>query len=199
MFSKVLLASVAAIGLLLAGPQKASAQTIFACVSSIGSIVIEPTANAPCPPSAGGPTWTKISWNAASPQTAGTTNLLFPYVTTATGFETGIAISNTSQDPFGTATQSGTCTVSFFQAGLTGTNPPNMTTPNIAAGTTFTFLASAANAAGPNFTGYIIAACNFSFAHAYAAVTDVGAKGLFSSYLALVIQTPRPNGENLNN
>ena len=61
--SKLLLASVTAIGLLLAGPQKVSAQTVFACVSSAANspIIIEPTANAPCPPSAGGQTWTKTT------------------------------------------------------------------------------------------------------------------------------------------
>ena len=111
MLSKLLLASVAAIGLLLAGPQKAGAQTIFACVSSIGNIAIV-GANASCPPNVGGTTWTKISWNASSPQPAATTNLLFPYVTNANGFDTGIAISNTSADPFSTATGSGTCTLS---------------------------------------------------------------------------------------
>ena len=67
--SKLLLASVTAIGLLLAGPQKASAQTIFACVSSAANspIIIEPTADAPCPPSAGGVTWTKVTLGAAGP------------------------------------------------------------------------------------------------------------------------------------
>jgi hypothetical protein len=61
--SKLLLATVAVIGVLLAGPQKASAQTVFACVSSAANspIIIEPTADAPCPPSAGGQTWTKIT------------------------------------------------------------------------------------------------------------------------------------------
>jgi hypothetical protein len=61
MLRKLLFSGLAVIGLLLAGPQKASAQTIFACVSSIGAVVIEPTADAPCPPSAGGPTWTKTT------------------------------------------------------------------------------------------------------------------------------------------
>ena len=69
MYSKLLLASVAAIGLLLAGPQKASAQEIFACVSSAANspIIIDPTADAPCPPSAGGVTWTKVTLGAAGP------------------------------------------------------------------------------------------------------------------------------------
>ena len=48
------------------------------------------------------------------------TTLLFPYVTNATGFETGIAISNTTTDNLGTAGKSvatpttGTCTLNFY-------------------------------------------------------------------------------------
>src|SRR6516225_9579813 len=120
MFSKLLLASVAAIGLLLAGPQKASAQVIYACGSSIGSIVIV-AANAACAPSAGGPTWTKISWNTSSPQPISTTDLLFPYVTNANGFDTGFSIANTSADPYNTATQTGTCKLSIYSTGTTPT------------------------------------------------------------------------------
>jgi hypothetical protein len=37
----------------------------------------------------------------------------------------------------------------------------------------------------PGFQGYVIAVCNFQYAHGYAAVTDLGLRGLFSSYLAL--------------
>ena len=62
MCSKLLRASVAATGLLLAGPQKASAQVIYACVTSIGNIAIVASASASCPP--GG---TKISWNVTGP------------------------------------------------------------------------------------------------------------------------------------
>jgi len=51
MFSKLLLASVATIGLLVAGPQKASAQVVYACVTSIGNISIV-AANANCLPGA---------------------------------------------------------------------------------------------------------------------------------------------------
>jgi len=36
-----------------------------------------------------------------------------------------------------------------------------------------------------NFQGYVIALCNFQYAHGYAAVTDLGLRNLFSSYLAL--------------
>jgi hypothetical protein len=114
------------------------------------------------------------------------TVLLFPYVTTLTGFETGIAISNTSQDPFGTTPQTGSCTLNWYQAGVGGTNPAVTTTPAIPGGTTYGTLSSAATNAGQNFTGYMFAICNFQFAHGYAAITDVGARSSFASYLALV-------------
>ena len=53
----------------------------------------------------------------------------------------------------------------------------------------YTTLASNATNAGANFTGYMFAVCNFQYAHGYAAITDVGARGIFSSYLALVVTT----------
>jgi hypothetical protein len=115
------------------------------------------------------------------------TVLMFPYLTTATGFDTGLAISNTSQDPFGTTPQTGTCALNWYQAGVNGTNPAVTTTPAIPGGTSYTTLASATTNAGQNFTGYMIAVCNFQYGHGYAAITDVGARGIFSSYLALIM------------
>jgi hypothetical protein len=56
MFSKLLLAGVAAIGLLLAGPQKASAQTVFACVNPTTGLIQVVAQNATCPPN-----WNKIT------------------------------------------------------------------------------------------------------------------------------------------
>jgi hypothetical protein len=44
-----------------------------------------------------------------------------------------------------------------------------------------------ASAVLPNFQGYVIAICNFQFAHGYAALTDLGLRNIFSSYLALEI------------
>jgi hypothetical protein len=193
MFSKLLLASVAAIGLLLVGPQKASAQVVYACVSSIGNIVMV-AANANCPPNVGSATWTKISWNATTAGgTPGPTNLLFTYVTNSNGFDTGLAISNTSADPFNTATQSGTCTLNIYS---TGTTPFTYTTPTIAPGTTFGTLMSVID---PGTTGYIFATCTFTYAHGFAFISDIGAQKLAMGYLATVVQTPRPNNENLNN
>jgi hypothetical protein len=112
------------------------------------------------------------------------TNLLYPYVTSQAGFDTGLAISNTSTDPFGTAAQAGPCTLYFY-----GTNAPaSYTTPSsVASGTTWSNLATTL---APNFTGYVIALCNFQYAHGFAFISDVGARNLAMGYLALVIPDP---------
>ena len=117
------------------------------------------------------------------------THLLFPFATNQVGFDTGIAISNTSQDPYGTSTQTGTCTINFFGSGA----PAAVTTAAVAAGTTY---ASTVMALAPNFQGYIIADCQFQYAHGFAFVTRVGATDVAMGYLALVIPDPprSPNG-----
>src|SRR5205823_8633098 len=114
------------------------------------------------------------------------------------GFDTAITISNTSADPFNTATQTGTCTLSIYSA---ATTPPlTFTTPTIVPGTTFTGLISnIANNVVGGLSGYMFAACTFTYAHGFAFISDLGARNLAAGYLALVVQTPRPNGENLNN
>jgi len=120
------------------------------------------------------------------------TVLLYPFVVTNTGgFETGMAVSNTTQDPFGTNAQTGSCTFNWFQAGTAGTNPAAGTSPAIPGGTTYSFLASSTTVGvgSAAFTGYMFAVCNFQYAHGYAAITDVGARGILSSYLALVVPT----------
>lgn len=130
------------------------------------------------------------------------TNLLFPYVTTITGFDTGIAISNTTLDPFGTGLQAGFCLLNWYgnnNGGTTNTPIPPSTTattaaPIINAGTTWVTTASSTNMAGQGFTGYMIAQCNFQYAHGYAAVTDIGSRGLLTSYLALVLNSSGRGG-----
>ena len=128
------------------------------------------------------------------------TVLLFPFVVTNSGgFETGIAISNTTQDSFsGITPQTGTCSLNWFQAGASGTNPAAGTTPAIPGGTTYSTIASSTTVGvgSTAFTGYMFAVCNFQYAHGYAAITDVGARGIFSSYLALVV--PSGTGSRCN-
>jgi hypothetical protein len=111
------------------------------------------------------------------------TNLLFPFVTSQAGFDTGIAISNTSKDPFATSTQAGTCTVNSYGANEVAA----ITTPTVAAGTSWVGLASSLM---PNFQGYLIAQCRFQYAHGFAFVTKVGAVDVAMGYLALVIPDP---------
>ena len=132
------------------------------------------------------------------------TTLLFPYVTTVTGFDTGIEIANTTTDPFKTTNQQGTCTLNWYQ----GTNNPAATvTPVIATGTIYVNNASATGLAGQGFNGYMIATCNFQLAHGAAIITDLGVQHILSAYLALVVPTGTAsrnilsNGtpENLNN
>ena len=110
-----------------------------------------------------------------------TTDLLYPYVVNVNGFDTGLAIANTTTDPFGTTPQAGTCTLNFF-----GTAQPSapFTTPSVATGTVYANLASTL---APGFDGYMIAVCNFQYAHGFAFISDVGARNLAMGYLALVM------------
>jgi len=115
------------------------------------------------------------------------TTLLFPYLTNALGFDTGVAISATATDPFGTTPQSGTCTLNWYGAAFTGATP----TPNIPSGTTYSTLVSTTlNNVTGGFTGYMIAVCRFQYAHGFAFISDLGARNLAMGYLALVIPDP---------
>jgi hypothetical protein len=110
-----------------------------------------------------------------------TTAMLFPYVINVSGFDTGIAIANTTTDPFGTAPQAGSCSLYFY-----GTAAPTIepyVSPIVATGTVWPTLASTL---APGFSGYMIANCNFQFAHGFAFVSDVGARNLAMGYLALI-------------
>lgn len=135
------------------------------------------------------------------------TNLLYPFVTNQAGFNTGLAISNTSLTNPGTgeiigtdanagiSPQNGTCTINYFgTTGADGAAPPPATTGVIPAGRTFT-MTLASGSSGPfgtvpaaaNFQGYIIAQCNFRYAHGYAFISDLGAAQLAHGYVALVM------------
>jgi len=115
------------------------------------------------------------------------TNLLFPYITTQFGFDTGLAISSTSTDPFTTSPQSGACTLNFYGTAFTGSQP----TPVVNSGTTWVGLGSSllSNVTG-GFTGYMIAVCKFQYAHGFAFISDLGARNLAMGYLALIIPDP---------
>ena len=110
------------------------------------------------------------------------THLLFSNVTNAgrsAGPETLFVIANTSMDPLGTATEHGTCTLTFFGTNITNST---YTTPDIAAGSIFRLLLSSIE---PGFQGYAFADCNFNYAHAVVFVTD--SSGHSGAYEALVL------------
>jgi hypothetical protein len=128
------------------------------------------------------------------------TNLLFPYVTNVVGYDTGIEIANTSWDPFGTATQTGTCTLILYGSA----SAQNIAGAGTKASATTSVAMTAAVAPGQVFadtlenifalkgtsgltteSGYVIATCNFQYAHGFAYI--VSPTGAPQGYLALVM------------
>jgi hypothetical protein len=117
------------------------------------------------------------------------TLLLFPFVTNQNGFDTGIAISNTTTDPIGTTPQAGICKLTWYDG--TGKTPPTGINGTdltkeapVATGTSAVNLASTL---APGFQGYMFAQCNFQLAHGFAFISDLGARNLAMGYLALVV------------
>ena len=100
-----------------------------------------------------------------------TTTLLFPYVTTKSGFDTGLVITNASEG-------AGSCTIDYGGPDA----PEDMMTPeDLAAEEQWVGLLSNM-AAG--FQGYITASCEFRGAHGFAFITD-GELNLAQGYLAV--------------
>lgn len=120
------------------------------------------------------------------------TVLLFPFLSNLAGFDTGIAISNTSRDPFGTIPQPGTCTLNFYGTA----EPAPMTTNIISAAVNIPPYTNLVSTLAPGFQGYMIAQCRFQYAHGFAFITDgfTGpGRGLSQGYLALIIPDPTAN------
>jgi len=118
-----------------------------------------------------------------------TTNLLFPFLTNATGvgFYSGMAIANTSVDPYGTAPQAGPVTVYFY--GTSACDP--LTTPSVGAGETW---AASLSTICPGFQGYVIAVAQFQFGHGFAFITGKYNSGsvydVAEGYIANIIPDP---------
>jgi hypothetical protein len=136
-------------------------------------------------------------------------NLLFPYVTNWAGFDTGLAIANTSDDRSPTSAggsissntetgtiQSGRCRLNYYGRLANGNAPTRLqetTDREVAAGETITLVLSSGGGLGlqgnANFQGYIIAQCDFRVAHGFAFITDgpIGQARVAEGYLALVL------------
>jgi hypothetical protein len=114
------------------------------------------------------------------------THLLFPFVANTAGYDTGIAIANTSMDPYMTSTQTGLCTITPFG---TPTSTAFKTPAAVAAGTLYTNLVSIMF---PGFEGYLIADCAFQYAHGFAFLLGNGTSpnAVAQGYIALIIPDP---------
>jgi hypothetical protein len=128
---------------------------------------------------------TPISVGTVVSFTPATTTFLLPYVVSipgANGYDTGIALANTTADPasFGTAAlgaatdQEGTITITFFPAAgnALGATPASssFTTPLVRTGGSYidvvsVMLANATPAITGPFQGYAIAVANFTNGH----------------------------------
>jgi hypothetical protein len=111
------------------------------------------------------------------------TSLLYPFLSNQAGFDTGISIAATGTDPFGTNVGGGTCTLYMYGLNAPATPP---TLPIAAGQENHTTVSAVA----PNFQGYAIAVCPFTYAHGYAFISDgfMGAgRGLSEGYVAKVL------------
>jgi hypothetical protein len=124
-------------------------------------------------------------------------NLLFPFVTNIAGFDTGIAIANTTADTLnGLAPQSGPVTITYYGFTAGGGPAPDTqpTTSPVPAGSELIFTLSSGGNYGilptPGFEGYLIVRADFQYCHGFAAITDQGAQRLGEGYLALQLDVP---------
>jgi len=169
--------------------------------ASLPSVTLSyaPTASTTSSPRFTAGTITKTAFTLGSCRTI----LLFPFVTSSAGFDTGLAISNTSTDPFRSASnavttsaQAGTCTLNWYPSG------PETAGVTTTVGTAITPTATAIIVSGSvwahdtsefvaNFTGYMVAVCNFQYAHGFGFISQAGQpyNGTMG-YLATVIPDP---------
>jgi hypothetical protein len=137
-------------------------------------------------------------------------DLLFPYVVSAGGFDTGIAIANTSLDPFGLASpQEGAVQFWYYGGNANGGSTPGSQTSSIVpsggiltyvlsngSGSVWSSSGAAANGLSgvPGLVGYIIAQAGFQYCHAFAYISSLGAgpttTGISEGYLGIVLDSP---------
>jgi hypothetical protein len=105
------------------------------------------------------------------------TILLLPFVTNQNAFDTGVTISNTTDDGLGTTLYTGACTICYY-GGTTGGGaaPPCQTSGQVSPGKQLVFTIGIGGNLGiqgtPAFQGYLIVKCNFPGAHGLAFATN---------------------------
>ncbi|HZL55966.1 MAG TPA: hypothetical protein VFC21_02730, partial [Bryobacteraceae bacterium] len=110
--------------------------------------------------------------------------LLFYGLSNQNGQDTGIAISNTTTDGFGSTSARGTCALTFFGNGAPASP---FTTPNIPSGTVY---ATTVSSLAPGFQGYATASCTFPLARGYSYLFN-GASEDGDSLPVELLSTPR--------
>jgi hypothetical protein len=133
------------------------------------------------------------------------TDILLPYISTYNGggsapdshYDTGVTISNTTNDPFtpgagGATPQTGSCTLTLYPN--SGAPSTSWTSGSVAPGGQLQETLSGLGAPWAGVTGgYVVAICNFQNAHAFVSVYDnagLGSPGFQQGYLGLVIPNP---------
>jgi hypothetical protein len=130
-------------------------------------------------------------------------NLLFPFVANVLGYDTGIAIANSSLDPGSTfgflgVPQPGTVQFWYYGSMANGAAVPGPQTSSVVQpGSVLTYVLSTGSSAagldgrGAGLQGYIIAQAQFQYCHAYAFVSASGAgptsPGVSEGYLGIVL------------
>ena len=159
-----------------------------------GNYYYAPSAATQIGPAAAVPTFAIGNLTAASGSSISLcqTTLLFPFVTNQVGFDTGVAIANTSVDNLGAGgksaavAQAGTCNLFFY--GPFAPTPATVADPqgSLAGGNTHAFTL---DTVAPGYQGYMIAVCPFNYAHAFAFLTFglTTNTGVAEGYLAEVL------------
>jgi hypothetical protein len=130
-------------------------------------------------------------------------NVLFPFVANANGFDTGIAVANTSLDPGGTfgfsaVPQPGTVQFWYYGDMQGGAAVPGPQTSSVVQpGHVLTYVLSTGSTQygldgrASGLTGYIIAQSQFQYCHAYAFISAQGAgpttPGTSEGYLGIIL------------
>lgn len=101
------------------------------------------------------------------------TVLLFQFVTSVEGFDTGISVSNTTADApvYKTPGQTGKCRAYFYQRGET---VPPLESPELPPGSQWLWTMWSYRR---NFQGYMLVVCDFQYAYGYAFVSNLGLAG----------------------
>jgi hypothetical protein len=130
------------------------------------------------------------------------TYIMFPFVTTRAGFNTGVAIANTSGipstdsnlSPISRAAEAGRCAIYYWGSYDDGRTAPatqtfNADLPALAVSTYSLQFGGerGLTGIGTGFNGFSIAKCDFRYGHGYAFISDVSADKLAQGYLALIM------------